>query len=47
VILYGDFLETEAKAAERIVEANRSTMDFKKADFFMINHVNEIGWVLT
>jgi len=47
VILYGNFFETEAKAAERIVEANRSTMGFKKADFFMINNVNEIGWILT
>jgi len=46
VILYGNFFETEAKAAERMVEANRSTMGFKKADFYMVNHVNEIGQVL-
>jgi multimeric flavodoxin WrbA len=46
VILYGNFLETEAKAAERMVEANRSTMGFKKVTFHMVNNVNEIGQVL-
>jgi multimeric flavodoxin WrbA len=46
VILYGNFLETEAKAAERMVEANRSSMGFKKAVLFMINNVKEIGQVL-
>jgi multimeric flavodoxin WrbA len=46
VILYGDFLEKEAKAAQLIVEANRSTMGFKKSALHMINNVNEIGRVL-
>jgi multimeric flavodoxin WrbA len=46
VILYGNFLETEAKAAERMVEANRSTMGYRKADLFMINDIKEIGQVL-
>ena len=46
VILYGNFLETEAKAAERMVEANRSTIGFKKACLYMINDVNELGRVL-
>jgi len=46
VILYGNFLETEAKAAELIVEANRSTMGFKKATLYMVNHIKEIGRVL-
>jgi multimeric flavodoxin WrbA len=46
VILYGNFLETEAKAAEIMAEANRSTMGFKKVILHMINHVNEIGRVL-
>ena len=46
VILYGDFLEPEIKTAEKIVEANRSTMGFKKANLYTINSVNEIGQVL-
>jgi multimeric flavodoxin WrbA len=46
VILYGDFLEKESRAAEKIVEANRSTMGFKKANLYMINNINEIGQVL-
>jgi multimeric flavodoxin WrbA len=46
VILYGGFLETEAKAAERMIEANRSTMGFKKANLYMINNIKEIGQVL-
>ena len=46
VILYGDYLESETKAAEKIVEANRSTMAFKRAGLFMINNANEIGQVL-
>ena len=46
VILYGDYLESETKAAEKIVEANRSTMAFKKVSLFMINNANEIGQVL-
>jgi len=46
VILYGNFLKTEAKAAERMAEANRSNMGFKKVTLHMINHVNEIGQVL-
>jgi len=46
VILYGDFLETEAKAAKLMVEANRSTMGFKKLKLYMINQINEIGQVL-
>jgi len=29
-----------------MVEANRSTMGFKKANLYMVNHVNEIGQVL-
>jgi len=33
VILYGDFLETEAKAARLMAEANRSNMGFKKLNF--------------
>jgi multimeric flavodoxin WrbA len=45
VILYGNFLETEAKAAEKIAEANRSTMGFKKAALYMVNHADEIGQV--
>jgi len=46
VILYGNYLETEAKAAERMAEANRSNMGFDKVSFHMINHVNEIGQAL-
>jgi len=46
VVLYGDFLETEAKAAEKIAEANRSTMGFKKVTLHMVHHVNEIGQAL-
>jgi len=46
VILYGDFLENESKAAEVIIEANRSTMGFKRANLYMINNINEIGQVL-
>jgi len=46
VILYGDFLETEAKAAELIVEANRSNMGFKTASLYMIKNSSEIGRVL-
>ena len=46
VILYGNYLETEAKAAERMAEANRSNMSFEKVSFHMINHVNEIGQAL-
>jgi len=46
VILYGDYIESEAKAAEKMVEANRSTMGFKYASLFMINNANEIEQVL-
>jgi multimeric flavodoxin WrbA len=46
IILYGDFLETEVKAAELMVENNRSNMGFKKADFHMINNINEIRQIL-
>jgi len=46
VILYGNFLETEAKAAELMVEGNRGNMGFKKANLYMVNHINEIGQVL-
>jgi len=42
VILYGDFLETERKAAELMVEANRSNMSFNKVNFYMLNNINEI-----
>ena len=46
VILYGNFLETEAKAARLMAEANRSNMGFKKVKLYMINHIHEIGQVL-
>jgi len=46
VILYGSFLETEAKAARLMAEANRSNMGFKKVKLYMINHIHEIGQVL-
>jgi len=46
VVLYGNFLETEVKTAEKIIELNRSTMGFKKANLYMINNANEIGQVL-
>jgi len=46
VILYGNFLETEAKVARLMAEANRSTMGFKKVKLYMINHIHEIGQVL-
>ena len=46
VILYGNFLETEAKAAELMVEGNRGNMGFKKVTLYMVNHINEIGRVL-
>jgi len=41
VILYGDFLETETKAAELLVEANRNNMGFKEADLHIISHVTQ------
>jgi multimeric flavodoxin WrbA len=43
VNLYGDFLESETKTAELIVEANRSNMGFKEASLHIINQINEIG----
>jgi len=46
VILYGNFLEMEAKAAELMAEANRTNMGFKKVKLYMINHIDEIGLVL-
>jgi len=46
VILYGDFLETELRAAELMLDGNRGNMGFKKADLYMVNHVNKIGQVL-
>jgi hypothetical protein len=46
VILYGDFLESEIKTAELIVEANRSNMGFTEARLHITNHVNEIGQFL-
>ena len=46
VILYGDFLESETKTAELLVEANRNNMGFKEASLHIINNINEIGQVL-
>jgi multimeric flavodoxin WrbA len=46
VILYGNFLEAETKAAKLMVEANRSTIGFQKADLYTINQINEIGRIL-
>jgi len=46
VIFYGDFLETERKTIRLITEANRSNMDFKKVNLFMLNDIMEIGQVL-
>jgi len=46
VILYGDFLETERKAAELLAEANRSNMGFNKLNLYLLSHINEIGQVL-
>jgi len=43
VILYGDFLESEIKTAQLIVEANRSNMGFKEVSLHIINHIDEIG----
>jgi multimeric flavodoxin WrbA len=43
VILYGDFLESEVKTAQLMVEANRSNMAFKEASLHMANKINEIG----
>jgi len=46
VILYGDFLESETKTAELLVEANRNNMGFKEASLHIINSINEIGQIL-
>jgi len=46
VILYGNFLETEARAAGLMVEGNRGNMGFKKVNLYMVNHINEIGRIL-
>jgi len=46
VILYGGFLEIELMAAELMLDGNRGNMGFKKADLYMVNHINEIGRVL-
>ena len=46
VILYGDFLESERRIAELLVEANRNNMGFKEASLHIINNINEIGQVL-
>jgi len=46
VILYGDFLEAEKKIAEFLAEANRSNMNFKKVNLYMLNNINEISQVL-
>jgi multimeric flavodoxin WrbA len=46
VILYGDFLESETKTAELLVEANRNNMGFKEASLHIVNSINEIGQVL-
>jgi len=46
VILYGDFLESETKTAELLVEANRNNLGFKEASLHIINNINEIGQVL-
>ena len=46
VILYGDFLESETKIAELLVEANRINMGFKEASLHLINNINEIEQVL-
>jgi multimeric flavodoxin WrbA len=43
VILYGDFLESETKAAQLMVEANRSNMGFKETSLHITNQINEIG----
>jgi multimeric flavodoxin WrbA len=42
VILYGEFLESEARTAQLMAEANRSNMDFKKMSFHITNNVNKI-----
>jgi len=46
VILYGDFLESEIKTAELLVEANRNNMGFKVVSLHIINNINEIVQVL-
>ena len=46
VILYGDFLENEAKAAKIMAEANRTNMGFNKVKLYMINNIDEIEMVL-
>jgi len=46
VILYGDFLESETKIAELLLEANRNNMGFKEASLHIINNINEIGQVI-
>jgi multimeric flavodoxin WrbA len=43
VILYGDFLESEAKTAQLMAEANRSNMAFKEVSLHITKNVNEIG----
>jgi multimeric flavodoxin WrbA len=43
VFLYGDFLEIEKDAAERMVAANRITKSFKEANLHIINDFSEIG----
>jgi len=46
VILYGDFLESERKAAELMVKTNRSNMGFNNANLYLINNISEIKQVL-
>jgi multimeric flavodoxin WrbA len=43
VILYGNFLESETRTAQLIVEANRSNMAFREVSIHITNNVNEIG----
>lgn len=43
VIFYGDFLESEAKTARLLAEANRSNMDFQELSFYITDNIKEIG----
>jgi len=46
VILYGNFLESEIKTAELIVEANRSNMGFEEAKLHITEQVDHIERIL-
>jgi len=46
VILYGNFLESEIKTAELIVEANRSNMGFEEVKLHITEQADQTGRIL-